>query len=78
MVTYKAFSYERASVAHVHVGQMQVVDKIVFLSRAAQFALIEIVEKFRLDIAQPAVEPLRHHHQQYNQAGDAYEQPDLD
>ena len=62
----------------MHVGEMQVADEIVFLARPAQLPLIEIVEKFRFDMAQLFVEPFRHEHEQYNQTRYAYQQADLD
>ena len=50
----EAFAHEGASVAHVHVGQVEVGDHIVVFARTAQVALVEIVDKFSFDSAELA------------------------
>ena len=43
---HKPFAHEGAVGADGHIGLMQVVDHGVFLAAAAQFAFVEVVEKF--------------------------------
>ena len=48
----KALPDERAAVADVDIGKVHIADEVIVFATAAQFALVEVVDKLRFDSAQ--------------------------